>query len=102
MDEKKDDSTKGIVINLNQHKGPTIEEQGEAFLEIGKDALMDELEGAKAFFTILFDKKGNPQILFAGELDPFMVAGVLDYAKQNFLSHVLETTVDYDALDLDD
>lgn len=99
MDEKK---SGGIVVNLNQHKGPTIEEQGEALYEKGKEALVSELENSQAFLTVLFDKESNPQILFAGDLDPFTVTGVLEYAKQNFLAHVLETTVDYDILDLDD
>jgi len=59
-----------------------------------------DFDTTKALFLVAFDEEGNPNIFFAGSMDPFKMIGVLDTAKALFLPEMpTGGYMDYEGLD---
>ena len=67
-----------------------FEESAEDFLEQGLETFIENLDGAKAFMSIIIDEAGNPEMIWAGEFDPVPIVGALEVAKQIFASRAYD------------
>lgn len=58
-------------------------EQFNSAIQTLQDLVEDE--GCKGFFAISIDEHSHPNVVWAGELEPFNLIGSFEYAKKAFM-----------------
>ena len=92
-------------IKLVEFKSKQKQEE-EKVDELVREAISEcykaiNITNASGMFSLVFDKDGNPNILFAGNIDPFKIVGVLEKAKSIFLEISSQNELDIDFGDFD-
>lgn len=74
------------LVNFKTKQQQQIEELDTNIKEAVQECFNRvDIENTNALFTISFDKEGNPNVFFAGNIDPLKMIGTLEYAKALFL-----------------
>lgn len=75
--EKQDHITAGVDVEFEA-------KSTEDYLALGVQEFGNQIAEAEAFLAITFDIDGTPQIIWAGDLDPFRALGAMEISKRIF------------------
>ena len=78
-----------LALVKNKKNGQDQEATSDCLLS-GLDTFSTLIkQGASGFFALVFDEKGaNPQIIWAGDIDPISSIGALEFAKSEFIKNL--------------
>jgi hypothetical protein len=75
-----------VVVDFSKHSTPPTEAPltNEEYLEKGMEAFIEASKESEGFLAVTFDDEGSPQIIWAGNLDPFKTLGAMQFAIDTF------------------
>lgn len=100
MSKTTKDKTTNDNANVTLVEFKTKQRQEEEKLDAAvKEAVQScydniNIEDARGLLTIVIDGEGNPDILFAGAMEPFKVVGILELAKTLFVNMATEGSME--------
>ena len=79
----------GDLIEFSSFIDPPLDvEDNDDYLNLGLDAFNEGLETAEAFLAITIEEDGTPRMVWAGDLNTYLVVGALDVAKTLFKDRI--------------
>lgn len=82
------------VVKFNKKEDKVTAEIENLISEAVEDCYSKiNIENKKAILVVTFDRDDNPDLLYAGAIDPFKIMGVLTYANIQFSDMAAEDAV---------